>query len=507
MDNSEQFTPETVDEEIERILIAREGTTPSQQTLQALHGQLSARHNEPALDRVWTRLAQHRMAQQPSLADRSFIDRKVAMARHRKEHQMSTSSHKTSRVASGFTFFATAVFLVLLLGSLAFVFQLARQQHSIAHTSGTTIGALPKGTLYTLIGNTAYALDEVTHKPLWEYQFPIKPSQGMLRLSHNPIEVINGVYYVWWSDNNIYALNASDGSLLWKYNGDIREGKLFVDANGVYFMDATLTYHFTLKALDPMKGTLKWQKPFNTGITALQSISDGRLYVSGQALGKSVNTYALNTKNGSQIWMQSQANRFDETSGYVADGVYYASIPDSDVFPGVASVYAYDAATGQPKWHKHYNTDVEVSNVNNGILYVSTSTDNNTRTSDGIHVPDTIEALSTQNGTLLWKYTASSPNGVSDSTVVDGTAYVTLVNEKENNGSVVALNATTGKVRWTHSLAEKPTYIAPTVVQDTVAVGTAGGKVTLLRLSDGSFTSTINSVPTQQDTTNVTVGQ
>ncbi len=514
MDNSEQFTPDTVDEEIERVLIARESTTPSQRTLQALHEQLSARQNEPALNRVWTRLAQHRMAQQPSLADRSVIDRRVAMARHRKEHQMSTSSHRTSRVASGLTFFATAAFLTLLIGSLAFVFQLARQQHSHTGNQAATIVAPPNNTLYTFVGNTAYALDGVTHQPLWEHPLPTHLTKGKPDTGHNPIQVVNGVYYVWWSDNTIYALNTRDGSLLWKYKANDRVDYLYFGSGLVYFSDPSspTSHQTTLKALNAITGALKWQKPSNNelGFTIL-TVTNNILYANDSTIsraGVTFNLYAFNARNGSQLWKQTQPQLLNETGGRVVNGTLYLSVLDNNVSPTVSDLYAYNATTGHLRWQKSYNHDTRLTTVSNGILYmIAYSSGDNTHTSDYIYVEDTIEALSIQNGTLLWKYTASSPNGVSDPAVVNGKVYVTLVNEKKNNGGIVALNAATGKIYWTLNLTAKPTYIAPTVVQDAIAVGIAGGKVILLHLSNGSSVSTISSVPAQQDTTNVTVGQ
>ena len=444
MDNSEQFTPDTVDEEIKRILVSREGTTPSQQTLQALHGQLSVRQNEPALDRVWTRLARHRMAQELSLADRSFIDRKVATVRHRKENQMSTSSHKTSRVANGFTFFATAIFLTLLIGSLAFVFQLAKQQHSHTGNQAATIVAPPNNTLYTFVGNTAYALDGVTHQPLWKHQMPTYLTKGKPDTGHNPIQVINGVYYVWWSDNTIYALNTKDGSLLWKYKANQRVDSLYFGSGLVYFSDPTssTSYKGTLKALDATTGTLKWQKPSTNdfGLTAV-TVANGILYADDSTISRSgttLNIYAFNALNGSQLWKQTQSKLLNETGGQVVNGVFYLSVLDNNVTPVVSDLYAYDAATGHLRWQKQYDHDTRLSSIENGILYMTAySTEDNTHTPDYIYVEDTIEALSTQDGTLLWKYTSPSPNGVSDPTVVNGTAYVTLVNEKKNSGSIV----------------------------------------------------------------------
>ena len=343
---------------------------------------------------------------------------------------------------------------------------------------------------------------------------PVHLTKGKPDNGHNPIQVVNGVYYVWWSDNTIYALNTKDGSLLWKRKANQRIDSLYFGSGLVYFSDplSSTSYKTTLKALDATTGTLKWQKPSTSefGLTIV-TVANNILYADYSTIsrsGESFNLYAFNAQNGSQLWKQSQPKLLNETGGQVVNGVFYMSTLDNNVTPVVSNVYAYDAITGHLNWHKQYDHDTRLSNVSNGILYMTAySTGDNTHTPDYIYVEDTIEALSTQNGTLLWKYTASSPNGVSEPTVVNGTAYVTLVNEKKNNGSIVALNATTGNVRWNHNLAVKPTYIAPTVVQDTVAVGTVGGKVTLLRLSDGSFTSTINSIPAQQDTTNVTVGQ
>lgn len=505
MDDSEQFTPETVDEEIERMFVNRDSATPSQQVLQDLHTQLAARRDELALQRVRTRLVQHGLTQQSALAKLTSLARSVKRARQRKDHQMSESSFAT-RVVRPLTTLVAVVFLTLLVGSLVFVFQLSRQQHNGTGGHTTTIVAPPDNTLYTFSGTTAYALDGVTHQPLWKHTFPVTITKGKPDIGGILIRVVNGVYYVWYKDNVLYALSTQDGSLLWKYATKQAVGNLVIDSGLVYFVD-TLSLpnpQNKITALDALTGALKWQSRTSESYFSVITAAHNILYATD-----SFEVFAFNAENGAQLWEQTQPKLLNETGGQVVNGVFYLCVLDNNVSPSNADVYAYDAKTGQLRWQKWYDHDTRLITISNGVLYmIALSPSDKTHTPDYIYVEDTIEALSAQNGKLLWKYTAPSKVGVSDPTVSNGTVYITLVNEAKNTGSsVVALNATTGAIRWSYPLATKPTYTAPTLVDNTLAVAVTAGKIVLLNRSDGKLISTITIDPAQQGIPDVTVNQ
>ena len=67
--------------------------------------------------------------------------------------------------------------------------------------------------------------------------------------------VANGVVYIGSDDNNVYALNASTGALLWSYNTGNAVGASAAVANGVVYVG---TYQGNVDALNASTGALLW---------------------------------------------------------------------------------------------------------------------------------------------------------------------------------------------------------------------------------------------------------
>jgi outer membrane protein assembly factor BamB len=84
------------------------------------------------------------------------------------------------------------------------------------------------GAVYVGSGdNNVYALDASTGSLLWSYATggPVSSSPAL----------VNGVVYVGAESSDVYALNASTGSLLWSYPADI-VGSSPAVANGVVYV-------------------------------------------------------------------------------------------------------------------------------------------------------------------------------------------------------------------------------------------------------------------------------
>jgi outer membrane protein assembly factor BamB len=93
--------------------------------------------------------------------------------------------------------------------------------------------------------------------------------------------VANGVVYVGSADNNVYALNASTGALLWSYLTD-------------------------------------------ASVVSSPAVANGVVYVASNDV-----MYALNASTGAPLWISYPPGGFVVSSPVVANGVIYISSLDS----------------------------------------------------------------------------------------------------------------------------------------------------------------------------------
>lgn len=167
------------------------------------------------------------------------------------------------------------------------------------------------------------------------------------------------------------------------------------------------------------------------------------------------------------------------TSPTVADGTAYAVDEEG-------LVTALDVQSGQTRWQ----TTVEVGRV----VSPASVGESNVYVSSGSQ----IHALSISDGSKQWTFSDSSGSstggdgctasasavGVSAVTVADGTAYVKLLGDEEDNRVVFALDANTGKTKWRRRVsgvkvgdeyaADDMLSEAPAVVGEVVYVSDGG---------------------------------
>jgi eukaryotic-like serine/threonine-protein kinase len=138
--------------------------------------------------------------------------------------------------------------------------------------------------------------------------------------------VANGVVY--FGSNDVYALDASTGALLWSYAMGGWVSSSPAVANGVVYAVGFLG---NLYALNATTGALLW-----SDVTAAEesspAVANGVVSVGG---GDGV--YALNASTGAKLW--SYANVGGQSSPAVANGVVYVGSDDNNV-------YALNALTG-----------------------------------------------------------------------------------------------------------------------------------------------------------------
>jgi outer membrane protein assembly factor BamB len=257
-------------------------------------------------------------------------------------------------------------------------------------------------TLYFVSSTGALAaIDLTTGKPKWvfatefERKFEAKNLHGYPSAAQTIPDawdlftsspaVVNGSVYFGSGDGNVYAVDAGNGTLQWKYSTrDVVHASPAV-AGGIVYIGS---WDSTLYALDAESGQPKWS--FKAG-------EDPVIH--------------------NQVGFQSSAA--------VVDGTVYVGCRD-------AHVYALDAVTGRKKWD--YPTSkswvIGTPAVRDGMVYVGTS--------DSAR----FMALDAKTGRLRFNFDAKAYMFSSPALAGD-LAYV-----GDHNGRLYAVDAKTGKLAW-----------------------------------------------------------
>ena len=313
------------------------------------------------------------------------------------------------------------------------------------HTNGRVISspAVVGGVAY--VGSTdcnLYAIDLQTKVQKWKFE-----TKGWVVSSP---AVHSGVVYFLSYDSNLYAVDAASGRLKWKFatGGERRYAGTHLhylqpatermpDPWDVYLSSPSVwngAVYFgssdgNVYALDAANGAVKWK--FQTGdvVHSSPAISDGVLYVGSW----DTYFYALDAANGKEKWRFKTGDDPDahnhvgiQSSPVVADGVVYFGSRD-------AYAYALESATGKEIW-KFSTKGSWVNNspvVHEGRVYFATS------------VPGIVHAVDAKNGQSIFEVPAGSPVFASMS-IANGTLYM-----GNFTGKLTAIDLEAQKAAWT----------------------------------------------------------
>jgi uncharacterized repeat protein (TIGR01451 family) len=292
-----------------------------------------------------------------------------------------------------------------------------------------TSPAVVKGVIYFgSHDNNVYALNASTGTLLWSFTTggPVYSSPA----------VVNGVVYVGSCDSKVYALNASTGAKLWSHTTPIAEGQSCVASaptvvNGVVYVGSADS---SVYALSASNGTELWRFSTGEGVVASPAVAGGMVYV-GSTNGY---MYGANASTGTLIWkFLTGPGKYGEINGIVSS----PSVVDGKVYFGGGDnvVYALSAGTGTLIWR--YGTGFYVNSspaVADGVVYITSG--------DGY-----IHALSASSGAELWYFLinpAGYLTGLTASPVIaNGVVYLGV----PATNDVYALDAKSGTSLWTYS--------------------------------------------------------
>lgn len=271
--------------------------------------------------------------------------------------------------------------------------------------------------------------------------------------------------------NRIYAVRASDGSMIWGYPEKAGRETYFaapVLADGHLIVG---NYQNILYSLDPGTGAVMWAFEGAKGKwIASPLVADGKIF----APNGDFTLYALDL-NGSLLWKFPTKQAL--WSRPVTDGerIYQASM---DHF-----VYAIDANTGAEIWSVDLGGAVLYSPTltEDGVLYVSTLARN-------------LVAISTENGSILWQR-GFEKNMWTQPALADDKLFIGDI-----NGTIYALSAVDGSDVWSQTVNE-PVIGRPTEIANGIVFPTENGSLIAMsytgeRLWSRSFEGTIYTGPT-----------
>ena len=203
-----------------------------------------------------------------------------------------------------------------------------------------------------------YALDATTGKLRWkfktggEHRFTATHLHGMQPVGEampDPFDVYLSSPVVWKDavyfgsgDGNVYAVNAANGELKWKFHtGDVVHASPAI-RGGVLYIGSWDSYFY---ALDAASGAQKWK--FKTGedpdihnqvgIQSSAVVADGMVYFGC----RDSNLYALDAATGEKKWAFNNKGSWVVASPTVKDGKLYFATSDSGMF------HAVNAKTGE----------------------------------------------------------------------------------------------------------------------------------------------------------------
>jgi outer membrane protein assembly factor BamB len=249
-----------------------------------------------------------------------------------------------------------------------------------------------------------HAFDATNGAEIWRYQ------DDSSREIATPA-VSNGVVYI-ATDQHIYALRASDGSLIWNYSTGM------FHSNPVVVQDLLFIGGASLHALSATNGHSIWNYTAEDGALYSPFIANGVVYVGSSDW----NIYALDASTGDKIW-----------ESYAGDIILNPTVVKGVVFApliGGANIYAFNASDGVKIWNYSVATEwVEGVAVRNDVLYASYGV-----------APAQLYALNAKDGTKLWSVTLGSE--VTPPKIVDDVVCLS------SDASLLILSADSGEMLW-----------------------------------------------------------
>lgn len=281
-------------------------------------------------------------------------------------------------------------------------------------------------------------------QPLWRFKCEDE-------IRSRPV-VSNGIVYVGAYDNNLYALDASDGKFMWKFPASDGIGSSPAIYKESIFIGSVDKHVYSLRA--------------RSGRTNWRFATDGPVYSSPRAKFDHVffgsddgYLYAVNAVTGRLAW-KTMAHSAIRSSPVITDEY---------VFFGTEGGAAFCVdLSGKIKWQFEARRAITATPaVANDILYLG-SMDN------------TVYALDVTSGWAIWRFRTHRPI-ISSPTVHDNKVYIGSA-----DGALYALDSDHGRKSWSYE-TDGQIASSPAVWQQSVYFGSTDKNVYSLNTNKGQL--------------------
>jgi len=211
-------------------------------------------------------------------------------------------------------------------------------------------------TFYGGSGGSLYALDADTGETIWE----LGPESGLDFNARIAMASADGLVFGSTWGGQIFALNATDGSIEWTYSAPgmpwggptVNQGMLYMGCDNL------------MLAVDEFSGTLLWSTTLDDICAAPPLFAQGNIY-EGTYLGT---MYAIDAVTGDIVWTTGGFGLIDySTPAYDGSAIYFAAFG-----PGYEGMYvSLDATNGNLLWQTWLEGQPTGSSVAyaNGYIY------------------------------------------------------------------------------------------------------------------------------------------
>ena len=282
--------------------------------------------------------------------------------------------------------------------------------------------------------------------PIWDFQV-----EDAVRST--PL-VRDGVVYVSSYDNNVWALNAQDGSLKWKCATEGGLGSSPAYGGGVIYIGSSDT---RLYAIDARTGNRKWTFKTEGRIYSTPAVTSGMVF-----FGSDDGTiYAVKPSptSGREIWAFNLMSAIRSSPVVFNDFLFFGTETGEFVSMNLS---------GELQWRFETRRRVMATAcVHDDMVYIG---------SDDY----TFYALDIERGYQNWRFRTKG-SIVSSAAYFDGMVYFGSA-----DGNVYALEALGGKEVWQYDIGEAVTS-SPAVYRDVVYIGAADGAVYSLHAKTGEL--------------------
>jgi len=287
-----------------------------------------------------------------------------------------------------------------------------------------------------------------------------------------PPQVVNGVVYASTFLENgpgdVYALRATDGTVLWHNTTDGFPAIPLV-ADGVAYIPSEGGVLTARRASD---GHQLWKQTIDADHIQSVQIVNGVIYTAAIKMSPQA---SLAPTTGSLLAMMAKALLWNTRQIAPAK----ATIP---LKLGTSSIYAIRASDGKPVWHYSMgngkNSWVNWFAVEQGAVYASTTPMDGDETSQG-----DVYALQSRNGSVLWhdKLKVSPSRAL----LANGVIYLSS-SKGVDAGAVSALQAKNGSLLWNYA-SSGPMQESPILADQALYVGTTNGMIYALQVKNGAL--------------------